>query len=440
MCLFLPLQSQCSSQEKLSGHQLQHQHSHQSSSHPLPNLTSSSCTLSESLGECCPGTGRGAGGHGGGGGGYYQANGSSPVCTGGVGVAYSSSGYPSGSQQTHPLHPLSHFRLINSGHFSSNDSNPSVLSVDEEGNHSGLATCASSSAGGASCTSGSGSFTGRHSPRMRPRSRSLSSPCRSPGIDNEVVMMNSVYKERFPKATAQMEDRLEKFISENSELDGEAASDAITRFVHHQVLEMAKDCLEKSRDKVITSTYFYEMTENLEKLLSECREKSSIASAHLKMLIKKLLVIVSRPARLLKCLEFDPDEFYRLLEEAEGAAKEDTGGIVKADFPQYVINKLGLTRDPLTDLVGQFDVTDADLNLNKPCDIEKSQATGEANVTCTAATSEGITEDCRRASESSEKPIPATIESTTGSESSKAKHPSDEDYETLKLISNGAYG
>ena len=32
---------------------------------------------------------------------------------------------------------------------------------------------------------------------------------------------------------------------------------------------MAKDCLQKSRDKLITSHYFYEMTENLEKLLTE---------------------------------------------------------------------------------------------------------------------------------------------------------------------------
>lgn len=104
---------------------------------------------------------------------------------------------------------------------------------------------------------------------IRPRSRSLSSPVRSPGIDNEIVMMNSVYKERFPRATQQMEERLEKFLTVNAELEGECASDAIMRFVHHQVLEMAKDCLQKSKDKLILSAYFYEMTESLEKLLCE---------------------------------------------------------------------------------------------------------------------------------------------------------------------------
>jgi len=104
---------------------------------------------------------------------------------------------------------------------------------------------------------------------IRPRSRSLSSPVRSPGIDNEIVMMNSVYKERFPKATQHMEERLEKFIKDNAKLEDENASDAIIRFAHHQIQEMAKDCLQKSKDKLVTTNYFYEMTDSLEKLISD---------------------------------------------------------------------------------------------------------------------------------------------------------------------------
>lgn len=41
--------------------------------------------------------------------------------------------------------------------------------------------------------------------------------------------------------------------------------------------------------------------------------------------------------------EFDPEEFYRLLEAAEGHAKQT----IHADIPQYIISKLGLNRDPL---------------------------------------------------------------------------------------------
>ena len=131
---------------------------------------------------------------------------------------------------------------------------------------------------------------------------------------------------------------------------------AIVRFVHHQTLEMARDCLQKSEDKLITSRYFYEMSENLEKLLSQTRDKSPDAASHLTALIKKLLLIVSRPARLLECLEFDPEEFYQLLEAAEGQARGVHG--VHTNVPQYIIGKLGLNRDPLADL--QQDLTQLD--------------------------------------------------------------------------------
>lgn len=40
--------------------------------------------------------------------------------------------------------------------------------------------------------------------------------------------------------------------------------------------------------------------------------------------------------------EFDPEEFYQLLEAAEGKAKQSI-----KDIPKYIISKLGLNRDPL---------------------------------------------------------------------------------------------
>lgn len=193
---------------------------------------------------------------------------------------------------------------------------------------------------------------GRHSPKhRRPRSRSLSSPNRSPMIDNEIAMMNILYKERFPKATLQMEERLTHFINENRHVASGNFRDSqpIVRFVHHQVLEMARDCLHKSHAKLITSRYFYEMSENLERLLAETKDKSPEAAAELTGIIKKLLLIISRPARLLECLEFDPEEFYHLLEVAEGQARYALQGI-KADIPQYIIQKLGLNRDPIAQL------------------------------------------------------------------------------------------
>ncbi|GAB6022280.1 Microtubule-associated serine/threonine-protein kinase 2 [Chamberlinius hualienensis] len=264
-------------------------------------------------------------------------------------------------------------------HFSSNESNPSL---DDEG---------------------------RRSPMLRPRSRSLSSPIRSPGVDNEIVMTNTLYKERFPKATQQMEERLRQYIEDHHNLDEGEQSDAILRFVHHQVVEIARDCLQKSQEKLITSRYFYEMSESLEKLFVECREKSPNAAQHLTVIVKKLLIIVSRPARLLECLEFDPEEFYHLLEAAEGQAKGLQG--IKNDIPKYIIGKLGLNRDPLAVLNDDLSTYDGGRPESDIDDVDGNKKEGNAVSTSTPK---------------------STLEPVRG--------PNEIDFETIKLISNGAYG
>lgn len=71
-----------------------------------------------------------------------------------------------------------------------------------------------------------------------------------------------------------MEERLSMFIQEYEKLSLEhvdISADAvpIIRFVNHQVLEVARDCLKKSEEKLITRGYFYEMSEKLELLLVE---------------------------------------------------------------------------------------------------------------------------------------------------------------------------
>lgn len=139
------------------------------------------------------------------------------------------------------------------------------------------------------------------------------------------------------QATRQMEDRLKAFVEENANVvqessettsGGEEASApipadaiAIVRFVQHQVIELARDCLQKSEQGLITSRYFYDMSDNLERLLTEAKDKAVDAVPHLSRLVRKLLLIISRPARLLECLEFDPEEFYHMLEEAEGQVR-----------------------------------------------------------------------------------------------------------------------
>ncbi|XP_001381466.3 microtubule-associated serine/threonine-protein kinase 4 isoform X4 [Monodelphis domestica] len=234
---------------------------------------------------------------------------------------------------------------------------------------------------------------------MRPRSRSLS-PGRSPACcDHEIIMMNHVYKERFPKATAQMEERLKEIITNYSPDNVLPLADGVLSFTHHQIIELARDCLDKSHQGLITSRYFLELQHKLDKLLQEAHDRSESGElAFIKQLVRKILIVIARPARLLECLEFDPEEFYYLLEAAEGHAKEGQG--IKTDIPRYIISQLGLNKDPLEEMaqLGSYD-------------------SGTAET-------------------------PETDESVSSSNTSLKlrRKPRESDFETIKLISNGAYG
>uniref|UniRef100_A0A672R939 non-specific serine/threonine protein kinase n=1 Tax=Sinocyclocheilus grahami TaxID=75366 RepID=A0A672R939_SINGR len=242
---------------------------------------------------------------------------------------------------------------------------------------------------------------GRPSPFMRPRSRSLS-PGRTGGsFDNEIIMMNHVYKERFPKATAQMEERLLEVIRQFSPDSTLPLGDGVLGFIQHQLVELARDCLDKSQKGLITSLYFIELQDKLEKMLHEALERSESEEVSvITQLVKKILIIISRPARLLECLEFDPEEFYHLLEAAEGHAKVGQG--IKTDIPRYIINQLGLNRDPLDEVV----------------QLEEQYDSGPT-----------LTVDSEESAEQN-KSLPTPLR----------RKPLESDFETIKLISNGAYG
>ncbi|XP_069783860.1 microtubule-associated serine/threonine-protein kinase 3-like isoform X2 [Narcine bancroftii] len=237
---------------------------------------------------------------------------------------------------------------------------------------------------------------GSQSPTTRPRSRSLSPGRSSLSFDNENVMMNHVYKERFPKATAQMEERLQEIINIFSPQAVLPLADGVLGFIHHQIIELARDCLDKSREALVTSRYFLELQENLEKLLHDAFDRSnSDEVAFITQLVRKLLIIIARPARLLECLEFDPEEFYHLLEVAEGHAKIGQG--IKTDIPRYIISQLGLTKDTLHEIV-------------------------ELDSVATVSPNTDESQDNRAGS------IPLR------------RKPTESDFEAIKLISNGAYG
>ncbi|XP_062869567.1 microtubule-associated serine/threonine-protein kinase 3 isoform X2 [Trichomycterus rosablanca] len=240
---------------------------------------------------------------------------------------------------------------------------------------------------------------GRCSSLIRPRSRSLSPGRTSGSFDNETVMMNHIYKERFPKATAQMEERLQDIITHFSADNTLPLGDGVLGFIQHQLVELARDCLDKSENGLITSLYFIELQEKLEKLLHEALDRSESEEVTvITQVVKKILIIIARPARLLECLEFDPEGFYHLLEAAEGHAKVGQG--IKTDIPQYIISQLGLNRDPLDEVNQLEEHYDSGPTLN--ADNEDSE-----------------------------------IKSV---HTAPRRKPLESDFETIKLISNGAYG
>ena len=50
-------------------------------------------------------------------------------------------------------------------------------------------------------------------------------------------------------------------------------ADGVLGFIQHQLVELVRDCLDKSQKGLVTTRYFAELQEKLEKLLHEVREQ-----------------------------------------------------------------------------------------------------------------------------------------------------------------------
>lgn len=225
---------------------------------------------------------------------------------------------------------------------------------------------------------------GHRSPKPRQRSRSLSPGRSVPIQEDELQLLNNLYRERFPRAIKQMEENLQELIQECSEEDSLSHShcDGVLNFVWNQIVEAARELLKQSQDGALTSLYFYDLSEKLERLLFEAHQKTDLGISPVKKLLRKLLMIMSRPARLLECLEFNPKDFYNQLDEEVRVLEQIPD---KADITSYVKIKLGLvqTEEP------------------QPDSPEKDDTTSTSEFD---------------------------------------KKPTEDDFECIKLVSNGAYG
>ena len=71
------------------------------------------------------------------------------------------------------------------------------------------------------------------------------------------------------QATAQMEERLLEVISHCCTDSCLPLADGVLGFIQHQLAELGRDCLDKSQKGLVTSRYFAELQEKLEKLMHE---------------------------------------------------------------------------------------------------------------------------------------------------------------------------
>jgi hypothetical protein len=72
-------------------------------------------------------------------------------------------------------------------------------------------------------------------------------------------------------------------------------AEGATRFLHHQICEIAADCLQKSRDDQLTSGYFCKMSLRLEETLAEAQQKTSAESLKFLASISKQVKVIKLP-------------------------------------------------------------------------------------------------------------------------------------------------
>ena len=149
-------------------------------------------------------------------------------------------------------------------------------------------------------------------------------------------------------------------------------------------------------------------------------------------IVQHLLFIIARPARLLECIEFDPKEFYKLLEAAENNLRN-----VQTDVPKYIISKLGLDKD----LYGKCEDAESTLMVLMNSDIGSEELNTSLEL--------NLSVDIENASSKNEK---NRVNSCTSHDFHNQKDnslemsflkplaPKESDFEDIKLISNGAYG
>ncbi|CAG5094917.1 Oidioi.mRNA.OKI2018_I69.XSR.g13946.t1.cds [Oikopleura dioica] len=188
----------------------------------------------------------------------------------------------------------------------------------------------------------------------------------------DIQERNLLYRERFPILAKQMEDQLEQFIKEETEIEETSTSgDAAWGFVHKQVIEIARVTLQRARDNSITCRIFADNSERCQVLKNDGKQKSGVISESVLNCIRKYMKITSRPSRLLQYIEFDTEEYISILDQLEDEGQTNNS----RDPPhQYVLKKLGLDK-PTSNMDNEKESSDEnEIQQEKSQDVKINEA------------------------------------------------------------------
>eukprot|EP01135_Chromosphaera_perkinsii_P003786 Nk52_evm32s255 gene=Nk52_evmTU32s255 len=169
------------------------------------------------------------------------------------------------------------------------------------------------------------------------RARSLS-PERTEAFHNINSIDKELFAERFPRAKKELDVKLKDFIAKartHSKEDQELS----------KLMIVANEVLMSSSFNTLTTNVFQIAVEKVQNVLESAVDDNVTLNDY----CKDLLWIISRPARLLECLEFDATEFYEKKNHKAEVRKRVLSESTRNSLhiPNFLVEKLAETDSSL---------------------------------------------------------------------------------------------
>ena len=165
----------------------------------------------------------------------------------------------------------------------------------------------------------------------RVRARSL-----SPTRRDELPRQASFFKGRLAKSLATMTDGIQALLGSINEPRADGSHE--TGYIFEQLNLISRDILHTARANEVNNAYFRATTDSLGKLLKLCTAGDLNVNR-----IKKLLLLISRPARLLECLDSSVSSDLRLKQQLDDQRNREQLVVITSDnqhMPGYILSKL----------------------------------------------------------------------------------------------------